>query len=290
LAISPTTASIREICEICGSETRVFAVDVDHHSHHRRCGHAVGEIEEYIQAALALGFEEIGITDHAPVYWQEGDHALPGIAMARSELPAYVDEVLALKKKYAGRIRVLLGLESDYVPGFDDQYREVLTTYPFDYVIGSVHHCAGHHIYHARRWETEHPEETYPEYFRLIRESAQSGLFDVLGHITGLMAYGPKPSSALLEAEFTATAAALAESGVAIEVNSSGLRKGGPEPFPAGALLQRCLDAGVPVTYGSDSHRPDEVGYAREWVAMRLEGARRWRPGLVACVRTPHRL
>ena len=260
-------------------------MDVDHHTHHRRCGHAVGEIEEYIQAALALGFAEIGITDHAPVYWMEGDHALPGIAMARSELAAYVEEVLALKERYAGRIRVLLGLESDYVPGFDDLYREVLTTYPFDYVIGSVHHCAGRHIYNASRWNDEDPNETFPEYFRLIRESAQSGLFDVLGHITGLMAYGPKLSRELLESEFAATAEAVAEAGVAIEVNSSGLRKGTGEPFPAGALLRRCLEAGVPVTYGSDCHRPEEVGYAREQVAMLLEGSHRWRPEPVARVR-----
>lgn len=262
-------------------------MDVDHHTHHRRCGHAVGEIEEYIEAALALGFEEIGITDHAPIYWKEGDHALPGIAMARSELAAYVEEVLALKQRYAGRIRVLLGLESDYAPGLDDIYREVLTSYPFDYVIGSVHQCLGSHIYNASRWDTEQAEETYAEYFRLIRESAQSGLFDVLGHITGLMAYGPKPSAELLDTEFAATAEALAESGVAIEVNSSGLRKKTGEPFPAVALLNRCLAAGVPVTYGSDSHRPDEVGYARDQVAKLLAGARRWRPEPTARVRQP---
>lgn len=262
-------------------------MDVDHHTHHRRCGHAVGEIEEYIEAALLLGFEEIGITDHAPVYWMDGDHALPGIAMPRSELEAYVDEVLALKRRYAGRIRVLLGLESDYVPGFDDQYREVLTTYPFDYVIGSVHHCLGRHIYQAARWQDEHPDETYPEYFRLIRESAKSGLFDVLGHITGLMAYGPKPSEAMLETEFAATAQALGKAEVAIEVNTSGLRKGTPEPFPASALLRRCLQEGVAVTYGSDSHRPEEVGYARDRIAKLLAGTYRWRPGSVARVRQP---
>jgi len=254
-------------------------ITADHHTHHARCGHAVGDIEEYVQAALALGLEEIGITDHAPVYWMEGDHALPGTAMARSHLPAYVEEVLGLKERYGGRIRVLLGLESDYAPGFDDVYREVFSTYPFDYVIGSVHQCLGAHIYHRGRWEWgADPAEVYREYFRLVRASAQSGLFQVLGHITGIMAYGPRPSAQLLDEEFEATAEAIAAAGVAIEINTSGLRKGGVEPFPASALLQRCISRGVPVTYGSDSHHPGEVGHGREIAATLLQPARRWQP------------
>jgi histidinol-phosphatase (PHP family) len=251
---------------------------VDHHTHHRRCGHAAGEIEEYIRAALALGLEEIGVTDHAPVYWLEGDHALPGTAMPRSELEAYVEEVLALRRRYNGRIRVLLGIEADYVPGFEEAYRRALAPYPFDYVIGSVHQCGGTHIYHARRWQTEHPDEVLPEYFALVRASAASGLFDLLGHITGILAYAPTPSPGVLEAEYEQTAAALAAAGVAIEVNASGVRKGGPAPFPDAPLLRRCLAAGVPVTYGSDSHHPREVGHELETAARLIPAALRWQP------------
>jgi histidinol-phosphatase (PHP family) len=254
-------------------------ITYDYHTHHARCGHAAGSIEEYVQAAVGLGLEEIGISDHAPVYWREGDHALPGSAMARSELPAYVEEVLGLRERYQDRIRILLGLEADYEPGFEEVYRDVLASYPFDYVIGSVHYCGGFHIYDRRRWsERSDPQEVYAEYFRLIRESARSGLFDVLGHITGILAYGPRPENAALEREFDRTAAELARTGVAIEVNTSGIRKGGPEPFPASALLRRCVQAGVPVTYGSDSHRPEEVGFARETVWPLIREARLWRP------------
>jgi len=252
----------------------------DHHTHHVRCGHAAGSIEEYIQAALALGLEEIGITDHAPLYWMEGDHPWPGSAMARSELPHYVEEVLLLKRRYAGRIRVLLGLESDYAPGFEDFYRDLRAAYPWDYWIGSVHQLLGSHIYQAERWNRgADPAEVYTGYFRLVRKSARSGLFDVLGHITGIMALSPRPTPELLEREFEQTVRAIAETGVAVEVNTSGLRKGLLEPFPAGPLLRRLRDAGVPLTYGSDSHLPSEVGHGRELAAELLEGAVRWQPG-----------
>lgn len=251
----------------------------DYHTHHHRCGHAAGGIVDYIEAAIALGLEEIGISDHAPIYWKEGDHPLPGTAMAKSQLDCYVDEVLELKSRYTGRIAVKLGLEADYVPGFEDTYREVLSRYPFDYVIGSVHYCQEQHIYWHGRWDgVEDASETYAEYFRLVRESARSGLFDVLGHISGIMIYGPQPPRDFLDQQFDETARAIAESGVAIEVNTSGLRKGGPEPFPAAELLGRCISAGVPITYGSDAHRPDEVGYERELVRRLLKGATVWQP------------
>jgi len=253
----------------------------DHHTHHHRCGHARGSIEDYVRAALALGMEEVGITDHAPLYWMDGDYPQPGSAMARSQLPEYVDEVLALRRKYAGQIRILLGMEVDFVPGTEAMYRDELSPYPWDYLIGSVHYVQGAHIYHQSRWRGGVPAEAqYAEYFDLVRQSARSGLFDVLGHITGLLAYGPAPSGELRAREFADTAATIAASGVAIEINASGLRKGGPEPFPHGDLLRRCIAAGVPITYGSDCHTPQELGDARELAAGLLAGACRWRPSV----------
>lgn len=251
----------------------------DHHTHHERCGHAVGVIEDYVRAALALGMEEIGISDHAPLYWREGDRPQPGSAMARSELGRYVEEVLRLKQAYAGRIRVLLGLETDYAEGFEDVYREIRAQYPWDYWIGSVHYCHGYHIYDRRLWGTQpDPEVVYPEYFRLVRKSAESGLFDILGHITGVMVHGDRPSTELLEREFERTAETVAGSGVAVELNSSGIRKGTGGPFPQADLFRRCRERGVRFTYGSDAHLPDEVGHARERVATLLNEAPLWRP------------
>ncbi len=252
---------------------------VDYHTHHDRCGHARGCIEDYVQAALAAGLEEIGISDHAPIYWMEGDHPLPGTAMPRSALEGYVEEVLRLRRRYEGRIRVLLGLESDYEPGFEDTYRDVLSRYPFDYVIGSVHFVGGYHIYQKQRWDAgADPAEVYAAYFDRVRRSARSGLFDVLGHITGITVYGEQPPADLLERELDLTARTIAETGTAIEINTSGIRKGQGHPFPMAAMLRRCREAGVPITYGSDAHTPEEVGFARDTAHALLSGAAEWRP------------
>ncbi len=88
----------------------------DVHTHHQRCGHAEGTIEDYIVEAIANDLEVIGISDHSPYFADEQDHPEPKISMAKSEFPHYVQEVLALKEKYKHKIKVLLGVESDFFP------------------------------------------------------------------------------------------------------------------------------------------------------------------------------
>src|SRR5512135_486941 len=118
-------------------------ITVDYHTHNLRCGHAQGQIEDYVKAAIKHGLTDIGISDHSPLYFLEGNDPQPGLAMAKDELDGYVEEVLQLKTRYAEQINVRLGIESDYIEGMEDEYRAILARYPFDYVIGSVHHVLG---------------------------------------------------------------------------------------------------------------------------------------------------
>src|SRR5260221_1216808 len=111
-------------------------ITLDYHTHHARCGHAQGQIEDYIKAALSKGLTEIGISDHSPLYYLDGNDPQPQSAMAKNELDGYVEEVLKLKAKYAGQIMVRLGIESDYLEGMEDFYAAIFAKYPFDYVIG----------------------------------------------------------------------------------------------------------------------------------------------------------
>lgn len=38
----------------------------DLHTHHFRCGHADGNIRDYIEAGIKAGLQAIGISDHTP--------------------------------------------------------------------------------------------------------------------------------------------------------------------------------------------------------------------------------
>ena len=77
------------------------------------------------------------------MFWLPESERDPSLAMGLQELPQYVDEVLALKERYRGRIEVRLGIEADFIPGHEDGLRRLLEPFPFELVLGSVHWVDG---------------------------------------------------------------------------------------------------------------------------------------------------
>jgi len=241
----------------------------DLHTHHERCGHADGSIRDYIEAAIAKGLKAIGISDHSPYFAHQEDHPFPGIAMASSEFPNYVQEVLRLKEEYQDRIEVLLGVESDYFPQHIEVYRKEYKKYPFDYIIGSVHHVDELSIFNRNRWKrlTESEKKAAKErYYEQIGHSAKSGMFDILGHIDAMKAYYPAFSDIQTEA-VEQTLKLIGEEDIAIEINTSGKTKEVGGWYPADVILEKALYYGVKVTFGSDAHTPERV--ADDWEEVR---------------------
>jgi histidinol-phosphatase (PHP family) len=259
-----------------------LAMKFDLHTHNERCGHATGTIEDYVRAGIDAGLTTIGISDHSPYFAREEDHAVPGTAMAKSEFSRYIEEVLRLKEKYAGRIEVLLGVESDFFPEHLEVYRQAYAPYPFDYIIGSVHQIYGVSIFNRNRWKKLNGREKTDvkrHYYEQIRDSAHTGLFQVLGHIDAMKGYYPAfVNIAGAETEIDAALQAVAEHDIAIEINTSGKTKDVGGWYPSDAILERALHFGVDVTFGSDAHIPSRVGDEWELVRSRLKeiGFTRW--------------
>ncbi|MBW4081020.1 histidinol-phosphatase [Paenibacillus sp. S150] len=245
----------------------------DLHTHHFRCGHADGTIRDYIEAGIAAGLQVIGISDHTPYFGSPSEQAFPRIAMAKSELAHYVEEVLALQKEYTGRIDVLLGIESDYFPEHAELYRRTLSAYPFDYIIGSVHNVDGVSIFNKGRWKGLGLQDKIAgkaEYYRLIAASARSGMFQILGHIDAMKGNYPQFSDIPAAAVVDECLRVIGEYGLAIEINTSGGTKLCGGWYPSDDILERALHYGVQVTFGSDAHRPSRIADQREAVAARL--------------------
>ena len=247
-------------------------ISFDYHSHNWRCGHAVGELTDYIEQALALGMCAFGVSDHGPAYWLPGDHAQPRIQMALSQLPGYVAEAVALKARFAGQITVSVGLEADFIEGQEAALAALLAAHPFDHVLGSVHYVGGTNVFDASRWEREEPEAVFREYYHLVGVAARTGLFDILSHLTVIETYAPPIPDSLAAELYPKVAAEIAAAGCVVEVNTSAYRKCPQwnEPYPNRRMLQELIRCGVPLTFGSDCHQPSEVGFARDEVAMVL--------------------
>jgi histidinol-phosphatase (PHP family) len=207
---------------------------------------------------------------------------VPGTAMAKSDFSRYIEEVLSLKDKYAEQIEVLLGVESDFFPEHLEVYRRAYEPYPFDYIIGSVHQIYGVSIFNRNRWKglnEEQQTDVKKRYYEQIRDSAHTGLFQVLGHIDAMKGYYPAfadiPGA---DADIDAALQAVADNDIAIEINTSGKTKHCGGWYPSDAILERALHFGADVTFGSDAHVPARVGDEWDLVRSRLKeiGFTRW--------------
>ena len=234
------------------------AFPVDYHLHTKWCEHAVGEMDEYVRRALELGLHEVGFAAHMPVMFQPHGK----LALSAGEVETYVSEVEKLRAAYAGRISIRLGGEFDYREESLEEIAQLAAAHDYDYLIGSVH-SIGEWLFDweehaAQGWREKSVEEAYGEYFTLLAGAAKSGLFDVLAHFDLIKKFGQRPgeaSTALAEGALAATAAA----GTVVELNSAGWHYACEELYPAPGLLREMHTRGIPVTYGSDAHRPEHV-------------------------------
>ncbi len=222
------------------------------------CGHAEGAPFEYAEHAIKMGLEEIGFSDHAPFVVRE----LPGITMKHEELPDYYRMIEEVRAKYQNQLRIKIAIEADFVPGYEDKTKALLDDYPYDYVIGSVHYIKNWGFDNPderNKWDDQSINAVYCDYYELLRQSAESGLYDIIAHPDLVKKFGHRATEDILE-EIEKTANTFKQCGVAIEINTSGLRKPVKEMYPALSNLKIYAKAGVPLTFGSDSHQPTDVG------------------------------
>ncbi len=232
---------------------------VDLHNHTVLCNHAEGTMEAYVQQAIHNKTQYFGFSEHAYMPFDEG------YRISKEKMPWYEGEIARLKEKYADRITLLSAYEVDYLPGKIDP--EVLAR-PVDYLIGSVHFLDG--------WGFDNPEfigeydnrdidEVWESYFKAIQAMAESRLFDIVGHFDLIKVFKFMPKKSM-DATYQTTLEAIKENGMTLEVNAAGLRKKIGEPYPSETILTLANRMGVPITFGSDAHRPEDVGNGLEAV------------------------
>jgi len=247
---------------------------IDYHTHHARCGHASGSLEDYIRQAIAIGLDQIGLSDHMPLLHVDPETYYPEMAMPMDELPRYVEECFELQAKYRGQIDVRVGLEGDYIEGQEDKIADIVNRYPWDYVIGSVHFLGTWDITDFRQtagWEGKDRMAVYEQYYDAVMKAAATGFYDYIGHIDVIKRFGYKPDGDVTQLE-NAALETVKRHGLAIELNCSGLRMPAAEMFPSRRMLEYAFELGIPLTIGSDAHQPERLGqYLEEGRALLKE-------------------
>jgi histidinol-phosphatase (PHP family) len=228
--------------------------------------------ERYREVASERGIEELGVSEHvhrfvqaldvwAHPFWRQNAH---------DDLDAYCDFV-------RGETDLKLGIEADFVFGREDRMANLLEVREWDYVIGSIHFLSDEAVDMRHSpwdvWRSGDPERVWRRYFETLGEAARTGLFDILAHPDLVKVWGdgaPRPEGDPRRF-FEIAMEGIAESDVAIEVSTAGLRKPVGEIYPDPRFLEMCLDAGRPVALSSDAHVPEDLGHeyerAVEWLA-----------------------
>ncbi|MCU0843963.1 MAG: histidinol-phosphatase HisJ family protein [Spirochaetes bacterium] len=241
----------------------------DYHTHTPLCGHAVGSPDDFIRAAVRAGLSEIGFSDHAPL----PAGLREGITMRPEQVEDYLSLVEAARGRHGDAITVKTAMEVDF-PFHESFDRRYLTDVRIDYLIGSCHFIDGwgfDNPEHLDEFDQRDIDAVYDDYFAILSSLIAAGVFNIVGHFDLVKKFGHHA-----RADHSATvrriAVECAERNIAVEINTSGLRKPAGEMYPSGSILSILFDAGVPLTLGSDAHNPDEVAYE---FSLAAEAARR---------------
>ena len=233
---------------------------IDLHNHTTLCRHATGSMEEYITLAVQKKIDVFGFSCHAPMAFDEA------YRMSKDELPSYCEKIESLKTRYQGQIQILCGLEVDYISNKEYLIESQVLEYPFDYLIGSVHFLDN--------WGFDNPEfigkyaeinieECWEKYLHSIAQMAQTGLFQIVGHIDLLKLFGHTlPDSQIPNLNLALES--IADNHLAIELNPAGLRKPIKEAYPSAQILQKAYEKGISITFGSDAHALEHIGFGYE--------------------------
>lgn len=223
------------------------------HLHTPLCKHASGQPEDYAAVAQKRGLKGITVTCHNPVDNGWGVRYRMGL----DEFDAYLALVEQARQTWAGQIDVRLGLESDYYPGAEAWLTHLHRRAEFNYILGSIHSLLPDY----KKLYFTGDVVTYQRlHFEHLAQAAESGLFDALAHPDLIKIMEPEQwQPELIWDDVLVSLDRIAATGIAMELNTSGLNKPLAEFHPGRPILEEMFRRDIPVVVGADAHNPERV-------------------------------
>jgi len=254
----------------------------DYHTHNSRCNHAQGSILDYVKSAIKKNLIELGISDHAP-----GDilPILPQFenckhySMSINDFPEYIREIYFLSSKFKSKIKIRCSTEISFSSS------EVLKTQEkalepylnkFDYIIGAIHiiHWEGvgawsFNIPHQSKSNLERygANKIISGYYKMLKEMVKSDFIDIVAHFDNFK-YMFAPDEPTYTEDIWQiiynVMDIIEKTGKVVEINTSGILKGLSNHFPSDDIVKELIQRNIPLTLGSDAHKPEQVGFMFE--------------------------
>lgn len=248
-------------------------IEADLHSH-TSISHGTASLGEMYEAARRRGLRYFGFSEHSPLPDGFFCHLYTGDL--KGGFDAYARGVLDLKNNGAENPIPLLGLELDWLPSRLEWMRKLVHSQPFDYVLGSLHYLDGYSVGNLRNWGPDVGRQErfgrFEAYFCEMASLAKSGLAQIAAHPDFIklrawddfQAWLEKPES---EDYICLALNALADNGMAMEVNSAGLRQDFKEPYPCPAIMRLAGEINLPISFGSDAHNLGDIARDFDFLA-----------------------
>ena len=238
----------------------------DFHVHLEEGPFTIEWIKRFIEMGERRGITEIGFSEHGHRFKEAvGLMASDGFRgrWTKGEATEGIEDYIRVVEKAKGLgLAVKLGIELDYIPKYEDDIRKFVKSYPFDYVLGSVHWLKDFGFDHPaliHEWEGLDVDKTYDEYFDTLLLAVRSGIFDVVAHPDVIKVFGHRARKDM-SLRYDELAKAIYDMDLCAEVSTAGLRKPVGELYPSALLMKYFKKHDVPVMINSDAHVPEDVG------------------------------
>lgn len=261
----------------------------DGHTHTQFCYHgSKAPLEEYIERAIELGFQRYTVTEHPslPQGWIEDSDLFKELGMPEHELEQYFNYVLAVKERYADQIEITVGLELDYLHGREDYTEHLLKNWGhlLEDVVYSVHYLPGEDGNYCVDFTAADLKmnllayygsldvlvDLYFDHVELaIEEAGKLPCRSRIGHINLIRKFQkqlPQFNEEQFNQRLNLLLPLLQQYGVGVDVNVAGFRVATCEQeYVPEWFIKRCLELNIEVVYGSDAHKPEQVGMFWDW-------------------------
>ncbi len=242
----------------------------DYHVHSAYSDDSDYPLEQVIRDAVAMGMDEICLTDHVDygikVDWDEGGEIPYYGSRPRMNVdyPRYMAQLHELQQRYGDRIRIKIGLEFGMQTHTIPRYRALFARYPLDFVILSIHQVENQEFwtqeFQRGRTQQEYHERYYEELLAVMQEYKD---YSVLGHLDSITRYDKRGTLPFKRVRpiIEQILRCVIEDGKGIEVNTSSHRYGLSDTTPSVEILKLYRELGGTIlTIGSDSHAPAYLG------------------------------
>lgn len=156
----------------------------NYHTHTKLCNHAVGMPEDYVKQAIKLGYKELGMSDHGPVprdFMSDEEYKYNWLErhMTLDEYYSiYLESLDDVIKKYGDKIKILRGLEIEYIPGHEEYYIGLKAN--LDYLNLGVHYFLSNGRQISSYSDVNY--KTIYDYMNIAIKGMETGIFNILVH------------------------------------------------------------------------------------------------------------